>query len=79
VLLCFFVVVGVFKPSVAGRREEKSEMEEKEFGRVVVLMKDGSEGSALALTKDVLFGRSSSLALLVSSLAEIRQRIFELN
>jgi pSer/pThr/pTyr-binding forkhead associated (FHA) protein len=35
-------------------------MDEKEFGRIVVLMKDGSEGSALALTKDVLFGRDKT-------------------
>jgi hypothetical protein len=57
-------------------------MEEKEFGRVVVLMKDGSEGSALALTKDVLFGRLNPFLLLFLSLissAETKQLIFELN
>jgi hypothetical protein len=59
-------------------------MEEKEFGRVVVLMKDGSEGSALALTKDVLFGRLNPFVFLLLFLslissAETKQLIFELN
>jgi hypothetical protein len=58
-------------------------MEEKEFGRIVVLMKDGAEGSALALTKDVLFGRSAQLlsACLPQPFfpSETKQRIFESN
>ena len=32
-------------------------MEEIEYGRIVVLMKDGSEGSSFSVTSDVLFGR----------------------
>lgn len=34
--------------------------DEIEFGRIVVLMKDGTEGSALGVTGDVHFGRDKS-------------------
>lgn len=34
--------------------------EEIEYGRIVVLLKDGSEGSALGVTGDVQFGRDKS-------------------
>jgi pSer/pThr/pTyr-binding forkhead associated (FHA) protein len=34
--------------------------EEIEYGRIVVLLKDGSDGSALSITGDVQFGRDKS-------------------
>ena len=34
--------------------------DEIEYGRIVVCMKDGSEGSALSVTGDVKFGRDKS-------------------
>ena len=34
--------------------------EDIEYGRIVVLLKDGSEGSALSVTGDVQFGRDKS-------------------
>lgn len=34
--------------------------DEIEYGRIVVLLKDGSEGSALGITGDVQFGRDKS-------------------
>ena len=34
--------------------------EEIEYGRIVVMLKDGSEGSALGVTGDVTFGRDKA-------------------
>ena len=45
--------------------------EEIEYGRIVVLLKDGSEGSALSVTGDVQFGRdkSSDIRIKLSSVS----------